>query len=93
MIYHQSLRPLFDMLGVCRLPWIELGLNEQHYARFYSAITGQEATLPELLQQSDDIYDLTPADQLPAWGCRARTTPCRTRCTPVRSARAPRPAR
>ena len=32
VIYHQSLRPLFDMLGVCRLPWIELGLNEQHYA-------------------------------------------------------------
>ncbi len=37
VIYHQSLRPLFDMLGVCRLPWIELGLNEQHYAAFYSA--------------------------------------------------------
>ena len=31
VIYHQSLRPLFDMLGVCRLPWIELGLNERHY--------------------------------------------------------------
>ena len=35
----------FDMLGVCRLPWIEPGLNEQHYARFYSAITGRETTL------------------------------------------------
>jgi aldehyde:ferredoxin oxidoreductase len=59
VIYHQSLRPLFDMLGVCRLPWIELGLNEQHYARFYSAITGREVTLPELLKLSSDIYDLT----------------------------------
>ena len=59
VIYHQSLRPLFDMLGVCRLPWIELGLNEQHYARFYSAITGREATLQELLKLSDDIYNLT----------------------------------
>jgi len=29
VIYHQTLRPLFDMLGVCRLPWIELGLNEE----------------------------------------------------------------
>jgi aldehyde:ferredoxin oxidoreductase len=59
VIYHQSLRPLFDMLGVCRLPWIELGLNEQHYARFYSAVTGQEATLPELLEKSSSVYDLT----------------------------------
>jgi aldehyde:ferredoxin oxidoreductase len=59
VIYHQSLRPLFDMLGVCRLPWIELGLNEQHYARFYSAVTGNEATLDALLAKSNDIYNLT----------------------------------
>ncbi len=59
VIYHQSLRPLFDMLGVCRLPWIELGLNEQHYAAFYSAITGKPSTLAELLARSNDIYNLT----------------------------------
>ena len=59
VIYHQSLRPLFDMLGVCRLPWIELGLNEQHYARFYSAVTGKETTLAELLEKSNNIYSLT----------------------------------
>ncbi len=41
VIYRQSLRPLFDMLGVCRLPWIELGLNEQHYAVFYECVTGK----------------------------------------------------
>ena len=38
--YHQTLRPLFDMLGVCRLPWIELGLNERHYENFYTHVTG-----------------------------------------------------
>jgi aldehyde:ferredoxin oxidoreductase len=59
VIYHQTLRPLFDMLGVCRLPWIELGLNEQHYERFYSAVTGQPTTLAELLEKSNRIYDLT----------------------------------
>jgi len=59
VIYHQSLRPLFDMLGVCRLPWIELGLNEQHYARFYSAVTGKESTLDELLEKSNNVYSLT----------------------------------
>ena len=59
VIYHQSLRPLFDMLGVCRFPWIELGLNEEHYARFYSCATGNPTTLDQLLKKSADIYDLT----------------------------------
>jgi len=59
VIYHQTLRPLFDMLGVCRLPWIELGINEQHYSAFYGYVTGQKTTLEELLARSNDIYDLT----------------------------------
>lgn len=59
LIYHQTLRPLFDMLGVCRLPWIELGLNEGHYENFYNYITGNEATLSELLDKSNQIYNLT----------------------------------
>jgi aldehyde:ferredoxin oxidoreductase len=59
VIYHQKVRPLFDMLGVCRLPWIELGLSERHYANFYKYVTGNETSLEELLGLSDDIYDLT----------------------------------
>jgi len=59
VIYHQKVRPLFDMLGVCRLPWIELGLSEQHYENFYKYVTGNEASLDELLELSNDIYDLT----------------------------------
>ncbi len=61
VIYHQTLRPLFDMLGVCRLPWIELGFNENQYAEFYSAVTGVETTLEQLLERSRDLYDLTRA--------------------------------
>jgi len=59
VIYHQTLRPLFDMLGVCRLPWIELGLNERHYENFYRYVTGKKATLEELLALSNDVYNLT----------------------------------
>jgi len=59
VIYHQKLRPLFDMLGVCRLPWIELGLNERHYEYFYKCVTGNEVSLEQLLALSNDIYDLT----------------------------------
>ena len=59
VIYHQTLRPLFDMLGVCRLPWIELGLNERHYANFYKYVTGKDVSLEQLLALSNNIYDLT----------------------------------
>ena len=59
VIYHQTLRPLFDMLGVCRLPWIELGLNERHYANFYKYVTGKDMSLEQLLALSNNIYDLT----------------------------------
>jgi aldehyde:ferredoxin oxidoreductase len=59
VIYHQTLRPLFDMLGVCRLPWIELGFDENTYAEFFSAITGVEVSLDELLKRSNALYDLT----------------------------------
>lgn len=59
VIYHQTLRPLFDMLGVCRLPWIELGLDEHCYAEMYSAVTGKKATLDDLLERSKHIYNLT----------------------------------
>jgi len=59
VIYHQKLRPLFDMLGVCRLPWIELGLSERHYENFYRYVTGNESTLEELLELSNDLYNMT----------------------------------
>jgi aldehyde:ferredoxin oxidoreductase len=59
VIYHQTLRPLFDMLGVCRLPWIELGINEEHYSAFYQYVTGHNASLNQLLEKSKDVYDLT----------------------------------
>jgi aldehyde:ferredoxin oxidoreductase len=61
VIYHQTVRPLFDMLGVCRLPWIELGFDENTYAEFFSAATGVTFTLDELLEKSNHLYNLTRA--------------------------------
>jgi aldehyde:ferredoxin oxidoreductase len=59
VIYHQTIRPLFDMLGVCRLPWIELGFNEEAYAQYFQAITGVDYSLKDLLERSNHIYNLT----------------------------------
>ncbi len=59
VIYHQTVRPLFDCLGVCRLPWIELGLDEHIYAEMFAAATGVPFTLDDLFERSSHIYDLT----------------------------------
>ena len=36
-----------------------LGLNEKHYENFYNLVTGSKATLAELLDKSNDVYNLT----------------------------------
>jgi aldehyde:ferredoxin oxidoreductase len=59
VIYHQETRPVFDMLGVCRLPWIELGFSELHYPEFYRAVTGVSMSIEEMFSRSDDLYNLT----------------------------------
>jgi len=59
VIYLQHMRPLFDMLGVCRLPWVELGVDPSLYAEAYSAVTGRETTLEELLTCSERVWNLT----------------------------------
>jgi aldehyde:ferredoxin oxidoreductase len=61
VIYHQTVRPLFDMFGVCRLPWIELGFDENTYADFFSAVTGVTMKMDELLKKSNDLYNVTRA--------------------------------
>jgi aldehyde:ferredoxin oxidoreductase len=61
VIYHQHIRSLFDVFGVCRLPWIELGFHEDFYADMYSAVTGKQQSLNDLLPISQKIYDMTRA--------------------------------
>ena len=61
VIYLQHLRPLFDMLGVCRFHWVELGMDPNLYAEAYSAVTGRQFTLADLLRRSERIWNLTRA--------------------------------
>ena len=61
VIFHQHVRPMFDALGVCRLPWIELEIPLEFYAKAYTAATGIETTIDELLKRSEGIYNITRA--------------------------------
>jgi aldehyde:ferredoxin oxidoreductase len=60
----QHTRTMFDTLGVCRLPWIELGVPFAGYARAYRAITGIEHSAERLLEISERIWNLTRAFNL-----------------------------
>jgi aldehyde:ferredoxin oxidoreductase len=55
----QHIRPLFDSLGVCRLQWVELGLELSHYAPLLSAIWGRQVTWEELMRASERTWNLT----------------------------------
>jgi len=86
VIYHQHVRPLFDCLGVCRLEWIELSIDENIYADFYTSITGIKTTLKELLERSEAIYNLTRAINVVRGISRADDYPPeRVFCDPIPS--------
>ena len=59
VILYQHTRPLFDMLGVCRLHWIELEMDVNHYAGMFSAFTGLEMTWDDLLRCAERVWNLT----------------------------------
>jgi len=61
VIYLQHVRPMFDMLGVCRLQWVELGLGLEHYPEILKRVTGFDYTLPDLLKISERVWNLTRA--------------------------------
>ena len=55
----QHKRPMFDMLGVCRLGWVELAIDLEYYARLFRAATGREWSLDDLLLASERVWNLT----------------------------------
>lgn len=59
VITYQHTRPAFDMLGVCRLHWIELEMDVHDYARMYSAFTGIDMSWEDLMKCSERIWNLT----------------------------------
>lgn len=57
----QHIRPMFDMLGVCRLLWVELNLPLEKYSEVLKAVTGQDYSLEDLLKISERVFNLTRA--------------------------------
>ncbi|MFH0803368.1 MAG: aldehyde ferredoxin oxidoreductase family protein [bacterium] len=55
----QHIRPMFDMLGLCRLQWVELAIDLNKYATVFKAITGINYNLDDLLKASERVWNLT----------------------------------
>lgn len=55
----QHIRPLFDMLCLCRLQWVELGFELDWYPQIFKAVTGLELSWEDLLGFSERIWNLT----------------------------------
>lgn len=59
VIESQHLRPLFDLLGICRLQFMELGFEVEHYERLFEVVTGRHMTWEQMLLVSEKVWQLT----------------------------------
>jgi aldehyde:ferredoxin oxidoreductase len=59
IIWLQNFRPMFDVLGSCRLQWVELGIDRDLYVPLLEAITGVKRTWQDLEAVGNRIWNLT----------------------------------
>ena len=55
----QHVRPIFDMVGCCRLQWVELELKLEYYPQLIKAATGLDFTWDEMIKASERVWNLT----------------------------------
>lgn len=59
IIWLQNFRPMFDVLGSCRLQWVELSIDRDLYLPALEAITGIPRSWADLEKVGDRIWNLT----------------------------------
>jgi len=57
----QTLRPLMEMFGVCRFPWLEVKLDFEEYVKAFNAVTGFGYSREDLFRISEKVWNLTRA--------------------------------
>jgi len=58
VIWLQNFRPMFDVLGGCRLQWVELGIDRDLYVPLLEAMTGIKRTWEDLEKTGERIWNL-----------------------------------
>ncbi len=59
VIWLQNFRPMFDVLGACRLQWVELSIDRDLYLPALQAITGIPRSWKDLETVGERIWNLT----------------------------------
>jgi aldehyde:ferredoxin oxidoreductase len=59
IIWLQNFRPMFDVLGACRLQWVELSIERDLYVPALEAVTGIHRSWKDLEQVGERIWNLT----------------------------------
>jgi aldehyde:ferredoxin oxidoreductase len=59
VIWLQNFRPMFDVLGGCRLQWVELNIDRELYVPALEAITGIHRSWADLEKVGERIWNLT----------------------------------
>ncbi len=59
VIWLQNFRPMFDVMGSCRLQWVELSIDRDLYCPTLEAITGVKRTWQDLEAVGNRIWNLT----------------------------------
>jgi aldehyde:ferredoxin oxidoreductase len=59
VIWLQNFRPMFDVLGACRLQWVELSIDRNLYEPVLEAITGVKRTWEDMERVGERIWNLT----------------------------------
>jgi aldehyde:ferredoxin oxidoreductase len=55
----QHIRPAFDLLGVCRLLWVEIDFDLAWYPKVLEAVTGREWSWDEINRVAERVWNLT----------------------------------
>lgn len=82
----QHIRPLFDMLCLCRLQWVELGFELDWYPKIFKAVTGKDLSWDDLLAFSERVWNLTRCYSLrevPGFGRNSDYPPARFMEEPI----------
>jgi aldehyde:ferredoxin oxidoreductase len=59
VIWLQNFRPMFDVMGSCRLQWVELSIDRDLYCPALESITGIKRTWEDLEAVGNRIWNLT----------------------------------
>ncbi len=88
VIASQHLRPAFDLLGICRLQFMELGFEVEHYEELFQLCTGRSLQWEDVLEISERVWNLTRAvsmREVPGFGRSHDYPPSRLMNDPIPS--------